>query len=146
MGGIWNIHGSRPRSSSARGVTLVEAVTVLAVLTLLGALSYPSLRSYDFRAGRLDAVEALTRVQVAQEQYRSSHGLYAADLQALHGVSAHSPQGRYAIRLSLHGSEAYLATAKGLGTQAEDPGCATITLQVKQGFAQIGPHAGCWHR
>lgn len=130
----------------ARGFTLVETMAALAVLALVGALSYPALRSYDFRAGRLDAVEALTRVQVAQERYRSSHGLYAADLQALSGASAHSPQGRYAIRLALHGPEAYMATAKGLGTQAEDPGCATITLQVKQGFAQIGPHAGCWHR
>lgn len=135
----------RPRRR-ARGFTLVECLAVLAVLAVVGVMAYPSLRSYDFRAGRLDAVEALTRVQVAQERHRSAHGLYASELQALAGASAHSPQGRYAIRLALHGPEAYLATANALGAQAEDPGCASLTLLVKQGFAQIGPHSGCWHR
>ena len=125
---------------------MVECMVVVAVLGVIGMLAYPSLRGYDFRAGRLDAVEALTRVQVAQEQHRSAHGLYTGDLQALQGASAQSPQGRYAIRLVLSGAEAYLATAQALGKQAQDPGCATITLQVKQGFAQVGPHSGCWHR
>lgn len=128
------------------GFTLVECLAVLAVLAVVGVMAYPSLRAHDFRAGRLDAVEALTRVQVAQEKHRYAHGLYAADLQALAGAAAQSPQGRYAIRLESSGPEAYLAMARALGTQAEDPGCATLTLQVKQGFAQIGPHAGCWHR
>jgi type IV pilus assembly protein PilE len=128
------------------GFTLVECLAVLAMLAVLGVMAYPSLRAYDFRAGRLDAVEALTRVQVAQEKHRNAHGLYAAELQALAGASAQSPQGRYAIRLESIGPEAYLALARAVGAQAEDPGCATITLQVKQGFAQIGPHAGCWHR
>ena len=130
----------------ARGFTLVECMAVLAVLAVVGVMAYPSLRSYDFRAGRLDAVEALTRIQVAQERHRSAHGLYASELHALAGASAHSPQGRSAIGLALNGPEAYVATAKALGAQAEDPGCATLTLQVKQGFAQIGPHSGCWHR
>jgi type IV pilus assembly protein PilE len=119
---------------------------VCAVLAVVATLALPSLRGYDFRAGRLDAVEALTRVQTAQEQYRTAHGLYTGDLSALLGTSARSPQGRYAVSLALNGPEAYLATAQAQGQQAQDPGCATITLQVKQGFAQIGPHAGCWLR
>lgn len=134
---------ARRRSS---GFTLVESLAVVAVLGVVGVLAYPSLRAYDFRAGRLDAVEALTRLQVEQEKHRTAHGLYAAELQALPGAAAQSPQGRYAIRLVSSGPEAYLAMARALGAQAEDPGCATITLQVRQGFAQTGPHAGCWHR
>jgi hypothetical protein len=30
--------------------------------------------------------------------------------------------------------------------QAEDRACATLTLEVRQGFAQPGPAAGCWNR
>ena len=131
---------------SAAGFTLVECATVCAVVAVLATLAWPSYRGHDFRAGRLDAVEALTRVQQAQEQHRSAHGLYAAELAALLGMSARSPQGRYAISLALDGPEAYRATASALGVQAQDPGCATLTLQVKQGFAQTGPHTACWHR
>lgn len=112
----------------------------------LVALALPAFRGHDFRAGRLDAVEALTRVQVAQEQHRNAHGLYAGDLRALLGTNPRSPQGRYAISVALTGPLAYVATATAVGLQAEDPGCARLTLSVKEGFAQTGPHAGCWLR
>ncbi len=128
------------------GFTLVESLVVLLVLGVLAAVALPGLRGHDFRAGRLDGVEALTRVQLAQEQYRSAHGLYTAELSALIGPARKSPQGRYEISLALQGGEAYLATAKALGAQAEDPSCPTLTLQVRQGFAQVGPHSGCWLR
>ena len=136
-----------PRCAAlATGFTLVETLMVCAVVAILASLSWPSFRGHDLRAGRVDAVEALTRVQMAQERHRSAHGLYAGDLRALLGASASSPQGRYAISLALSGPEIYVATASALGAQAQDPGCATITLQVKLGFAQTGPHAGCWQR
>ena len=135
-----------PGTQPAAGFTLVECVMVCAVVAILATLAWPSFRGYDFRAGRLDAVDALTRVQVAQEKYRSAHGLYAGELGAVLGTSARSPQGRYAVSVALDGPEAYRATASALGVQAQDPGCASITLQVRQGFAQTGPHSGCWQR
>lgn len=137
---------TRPHARRVAGFTLVEVAVVCALVAILAGLAWPSYRGYDFRAGRVDAVEALTRVQAAQERYRSAHGLYAADLAPLLGTSARSPQGRYAISLALAGPEAYLASAQALGAQAQDPGCATLTLQVKLGFAQVGPHTGCWQR
>lgn len=119
---------------------------VCAVLAVLAALALPNLRGHDYRAGRLDGVNALTRVQQAQEQYRSAHGLYAGQLSALVGTAPLSPQGRYEISLDLNGGEAYLATARALGPQAQDTACIELTLQVKQGFAQVGPNPGCWLR
>ena len=134
------------RPQANRGFTLVETLMVCAIVAILATIAWPSFRGYDFRAGRLDAVEALTRVQLAQEQYRSTHGLYSAQLSALQGTSTRSPQGRYTISVALIGAEAYVATALAQGVQSQDPGCATITVQVKLGFAQTGPHAGCWQR
>ncbi len=135
-----------PWAAPAAGFTLVETVMVCAVVAILATLAWPSFRGHDFRAGRIDAVQALTRVQMAQEQHRSAHGLYAGELGALLGSSARSPQGRYAISLAVSGPEAYVATARAIGAQAQDAGCATITLQVRLGFAQTGPDAGCWQR
>ena len=141
------MHRPMPSSSpAAAGFTLVESMIVCAIVALLATLAWPSLRGYDYRVGRIDAVEALTRMQQAQEQHRSAHGLYASELSALLGTSARSPQGRYAISVLLDGPEAYRATASALGAQAQDTGCATLTLQVRQGFAQTGPHSGCWQR
>ncbi|MDO9095516.1 MAG: type IV pilin protein [Rubrivivax sp.] len=130
----------------AWGFTLLECLMVLAVVAILAALALPGLRGQELRAGRLDAVAALTRVQIEQEKYRSAHGLYAGELQALVGTSAMSPQGHYSVSLAVQGGEAYLATASARGAQKQDPGCATLTLQVKLGFAQTGPDATCWLR
>jgi type IV pilus assembly protein PilE len=129
-----------------RGFTLVELVVALALAALLLTLGLGGQRGQDLRSGRLDAVEALMRVQQAQEQHRSAHGLYASELSALAGTAPTSPQGRYAIALDRIGGEAYLATAVAQGAQARDSACARLTLEVRQGFAQTGPDAGCWHR
>lgn len=117
-----------------------------AVMVVLATISWPTLRGPDLRVGRLDAVEALTRVQAAQERYRSAHGLYAAELGPLLGTAARSTQGRYAITVSVDGPESYRATASAQGRQSQDAACATLTLDVKLGFAQQGPRAGCWLR
>ena len=132
--------------SSLKGFTLVVAAIVCAVLAVLAAVTLPQLRGHDYRAGRLDGVLALTRVQQAQEQYRSAHGLYAGELSALLGTAAQSPQGRYGIRLAVDGGDAYVATATAQGAQAADAACSTLTLNVRQGFAQAGPQPGCWLR
>ncbi|MCY7316941.1 MAG: type IV pilin protein [Rubrivivax sp.] len=129
-----------------RGFTLVEVLTTCTLLALLAAFSWPSLKERELQIGRIDAVQALTRVQQAQEQFRSAHGLYAADLSALAGTAPRSPQGRYAIHLALDGPEGYRVSALAQGTQAADATCATLTLQVRQGFAQTGPDARCWLR
>ena len=133
-------------SHRAAGFTLVETVVVCTLVAVLAGLAWPAFRDYDHRAGRVDAVEALTRVQAAQERYRSAHGLYAGELAVLLGTAPRSPQGRYAITLALASPEAYVASANALGPQAQDSGCATLTLHVKLGFAQVGPHSNCWQR
>lgn len=129
-----------------RGFTLLELLVAMALAALLVTLGLRSQQGQSLRSGRLDAVEALSRLQQAQEQHRSAHGLYASDLAALVGTAATSPQGRYAIALDRFGGEAYRATAMAQGAQARDTACTTLTLKVRQGFAQTGPDAGCWLR
>ncbi len=129
-----------------RGLTLLELLVAMALAALLLTLGLRSQQGQGLRSGRLDAVEALTRLQQAQEQHRSAHGLYASELAALVGTAATSRQGRYAIALDRSGGEAYRATAVAQGAQARDTACAKLTLEVRQGFAQTGPDAGCWLR
>ena len=137
-----------PTSTQAHGHTLVELCMAVGVATVLAAVALPSYRSHQLQAGRVDAVAALTRLQMAQEQHRAAHGLYASQLSALRGVGGASPQGRYSLAMALTGAEAYRATATARpdGPQAGDRECTALTLDVVQGFAQSGPSARCWQR
>lgn len=128
-----------------RGFTLTELLVVMAAAGLLVATAWPSYHGHLLRAARIDAVDALTRVQMAQERYRSAHGGYAAQLPLL-GLAPSSPQGRYAIALAPQGGEHYEARAEAQGAQSGDRECAVLTLVVEQGFARTGPDARCWSR
>ncbi|CAD5373626.1 Type IV pilus biogenesis protein PilE [Rubrivivax sp. A210] len=130
----------------ARGFSLIELMVVAAIAVVLGAVALPSWQSSHLRSGRLDGVQALMKLQAAQEQHRSLHGLYASDLSALRGVSTASLQGQYGVSLELTGPEAYLARATARGAQAADTACRELTLSVRQGFPTEGPAPECWRR
>lgn len=128
-----------------RGFTLIEITVVLALVALLAGVALPGYRTHLQRAGRADAVEALTRLQAAQERHRAGAGWYASELPAL-GLVATSPQGRYAIALVPGDAESYFARAEARGAQSDDRDCVVLTLEVTQGVARSGPSARCWNR
>ncbi|MDP2005058.1 MAG: type IV pilin protein [Rubrivivax sp.] len=132
--------------SRRRGFTLVECLGACALAAVLAAVAWPTLRGHGLRAARLDAVQALTRLQSVQEQYRALHGLYAAELSVLRGVSPVSDQGRYMLALERTGPESYRATAQARGAQSRDHECGALTLDVQLGFATAGPGPQCWNR
>jgi type IV pilus assembly protein PilE len=128
------------------GFTLVECVVVLAVAAVLAGVAVPSLRAQALRAARLDGVQALTRVQFEQEQYRALTGLYSNELSLLRGVQPKSMQGRYTLSLRLTSPDAYQAVATASAEQQDDRECRAITLDVSEGYARFGPSPACWGR
>jgi type IV pilus assembly protein PilE len=130
-----------------RGFTLVEIVAALGAATVLAALAWPGFHAQLWRAGRAEAIDALTRLQVAQEKHREMFGRYAADLRTI-GITASSASGRYEIVLALDGAESYSATARVRegSRQSGDRDCPALTLTVAQGFASSGPDGRCWNR
>jgi type IV pilus assembly protein PilE len=128
------------------GFTLVEVAVVCAVVGVLTAVALPSYQSHVLRSGRADAVDALTRLQVAQAQYHAAHGLYATELSVLRGVpQPGSVQGLYALAVA-GGGDGYRATATAQGRQRQDSDCAVLSVEVAQGFTHHGPSARCWNR
>jgi type IV pilus assembly protein PilE len=132
--------------SHIRGFSLIESLVALAVAALLASAALPSMQGQRLRAGRLDAVAALTRVQAAQEQHFGLHGRYASELGALGLINPNSPQGLYALSLQNHGAEAYRATATPVGRQAQDGPCPALMLDVNKGYPTEGPSSACWQR
>ncbi len=131
----------------ARGFTLVELAVVCALAGVLAALAWPNLQPQLARAGRADAVQALTQVQQAQARHHALHGLYAHDLRALGAPgTGSSPQGLYSLVLDEAGGDSYHASAVARpgSPQAGDRDCARLTLAVQRGFATLGPSVRCW--
>jgi len=136
-------------ASHHRGFTLAEVAVACALVGVLASVAVPGLREQQRVAGRSDAIDALTRLQVEQARHFDLHGLYASQLDALRGASsARSPQGSYVVALERSAPEAYTATAtaRADGPQAGDDVCRTLTLRVREGFAEFGPTARCWGR
>lgn len=119
---------------------------VVAVAAVLAGVALPSLKGHELRSARLDAVQALTKLQGQQESYRAHHGAYTTNLSALGSPTASSLQGRYALSVNLNGGDAYRAVATAQGRQAADQACSAITLDVSLGFATHGPSPACWGR
>jgi type IV pilus assembly protein PilE len=135
--------------SRRHGFTLVELCVVLAITCLLTTIAWPSLQSQLQRSRRADAVAALMRVQLAQENYRAHHGLYATQLAVLNGASAgRSREGLYDIELQGDGPNRYEARARARpgSAVAGDSACAVMSLQVREGLAEFAPSARCWNR
>ena len=140
---------TRARPATPRGYTLVEVAVLCAVTVLMSALALPGYQAALQRARRADAIDALTRLQLAQAQYRAQHGFYAAELSLLRGVPlARSSQGHYALELQSQGAEGYRASAAAVpgGRQASDRECSTLSIEFNNGFAHTGPSARCWNR
>jgi type IV pilus assembly protein PilE len=133
----------------APGFTLVELCVVLAVASVLVTIAWPSFQSQLQRGRRAEAVTALLRVQLAQENYRSHHGLYASQLGVLVGAAApRSSEGLYDIELRDSGADRYeaRATARPGSVVASDAGCTVLSLQVRNGLADFAPSPRCWNR
>lgn len=131
------------------GFTLVEVAVVLAVSTLLVTLTVPSALGALTKSRRSDAVNALTRVQLTQEQFRAQHGIYSANPRALIGAPLpRSDGGHYDITLQQVQAERYQAwaVARADSPQARDVECQQITVTVNDGSAEFGPSLRCWNR
>lgn len=131
-----------------RGFTLIELLIVCTLAGILVGVAWPNLRPSWIRAGRADAVQALTQLQLAQAQHHASHGLYALHTPELGmPTAATSPQGLYAVTVDATGPDSYRASATALpeSRQAADGPCARLTVEVQRGFVTRGPTARCWN-
>lgn len=131
------------------GFTLVELAVVVAVTGVLAAVAWPPLHEQLLRGRRADAVAALIRVQLAQENHRALHGLYAAQLAVLGSAAgARSREGLYDIELLGDGGTRYEVRARARAGSAVDGDrrCPVISLRVHDGLAEHAPDARCWNR
>ena len=69
--------------SSAKGMTLIELMIVIAVIFILGMIAYPTYTTYMQKSRRAEAKAILLDMQLAEERYRTNNVSYAVTLGSL---------------------------------------------------------------
>jgi len=146
------MHYSAP-PRHARGFTLIELMIVVAIVSILSAIAYPSYREYVRRGHRADARAGLLQAQQWLERAATATGAYPTA--ALPASLTWSTDGskQYTIALETgNTSTSYTlsATPKSGGVQATDK-CGTYTLSntglrgaAGKTSGQAGYNPDCW--
>jgi type IV pilus assembly protein PilE len=139
--------GRGPRSMG--GVTLIELLTVMVVLSILTTIAVGSYRRYLIRTNRTDATATLLRVQVAQEKFYLQNNTYTANLVQL-GMGAKSGNEYYDISIAAPAggdlTTGYVAAADAAkGQKTDDKDCQRLTIDDR-GRRGASPAAAdlCW--
>ena len=140
-----------------RGFTLIELMIVVAIITVMAVVGYPSYTNYVMRSQRQVAKNALLQIADRQEQFFLDNRTYAADLTQLGFTSNVVAINRNSqITASGDPNRTYLLAANGTQTTytvvavpqlvqaTRDTICgALITDQTgMRGFSGVGPD--CW--
>ncbi len=133
-------------TKSMAGFTLLELIIALVIAGVLAIVSIGSYRTYVLQSRRIDGVNMLLSISLAEEKYRASNTTYGTLAQVWSGVTT-SPEGYYTVTISNLTATTYTLTATAVGNQGNDSAngtsCATLTLAMSNGTITKTPSA-CW--
>ena len=142
--------GRTPLRHRSRGMTLIELMTVVVVVAILGSIAVSSYRSYLLRTNRTEARMALLRIQAAQEKFFLQNNRYADNDElddappAGLGVPTTTPSNYYTVSLTNVTDTTYTAQAVAANGQTQDKAaCRTLTIN-HNGTRTPAQDSGCW--
>ena len=137
----------------SRGFSLMELMSVLAIVGILSMVAYPSFMQNVRDSRRIDAHVALTRTSQNLERFFATNNTYTIDptvvgITPLGGVPM-SDDGDYVISIAPGGTgigSSYIvtATAAADSTQADDAGCTVMTLDSRGQRTPDPVATDCW--
>jgi type IV pilus assembly protein PilE len=140
------------------GVTLLELMIVLAIVSIIATFAYPSYTQYVVNTKRTAATSTLLQIADRQQQFFMDNKRYANDLTDL-GFSANplfvASDGApaeagdtdtvYVFGLANVAATTYIAVAAPLAGQLKrDTDCGTLTLNQAGARAATGTADDCW--
>jgi len=131
------------------GVTLIELMIAVAIVTLLAMVALPSYQDSVRKSRRSEAFNAIAAVQQAQERSRGNFPSYCSNLTSAPtstvcglNTNATTPNGRYLLELDPPpDTNGYTVTATAQGGQASDTRCMKMGVQASAGSFKYGSGA-----
>jgi type IV pilus assembly protein PilE len=136
-----------------RGVTLMELLVVVGVLSILASIAVPSYRRYLIRTNRTEAKIALLQMQTAQEKFYMQNNSFTNNITGASpaglGLPATTETGKYAIAVNVPADgQTFSATATPAvgGGQQDDAECAIFSINERGTRGVTGPKGvqACW--
>lgn len=131
----------------SKGMTLIELMVVVLIISILAGIAYPSYRQYAIRANRTEAKTALLQVSQSLEKCYTRYNAYN-DGACNVNMSFDTENEKYRISAMLT-ENTYVLRAAPLGGQADDTTCGTLAMN-EQGVRfentdqAVVPANKCW--
>ena len=130
------------------GLTLVEVMITLVIISILAAVVYPAYVNVTGRSNRSEAQRELSRLAFLQEQFFADNRTYTADMTDL-GAPADpyiTESGNYSIDATIGaGGTTFDLKATAKGNQASiDASC--LTLSIDEALEKTASSANCWEQ
>ena len=131
-----------------QGITLIELMIVVVIVSILAAVAYPNYQEFTARAKRNEARAALLRLATNQERFYLNNNTFTTQLTAL-GFSTtptwDTETGYYRVRVTNANASNFTATATYLQGGSEDGKCRVFTIDGR-GAKTSTPDTDCWTR
>ncbi|RDV29319.1 prepilin-type N-terminal cleavage/methylation domain-containing protein [Alteromonas aestuariivivens] len=122
-------------ATKEKGFTLVELMIGVLIVGILAAIAMPSYQSQMRESRRNDGQSALMQLKMQQEAYRLENNSYAATANLALPASDY-----YTFTAGDVTATTYTLTATAKGSQTDDTGCTTLTLDQSMNRTP----AQCW--
>jgi type IV pilus assembly protein PilE len=156
-----SLGGLKPRVHGQRGITLIELLIAMVIVSILAAIAIPSYSSYIMKSRRTEAKSALLGMAALEERFYSTNNSYSGNASDLGYAAGTTPpflvgSGYYNITTltavaavapasstSVGTPATYTITATPTGSQANDSACSSFT--INSGGVQTSTCGGtCW--
>lgn len=138
------MRANRPR---ANGITLIELLTVITIIGILAAISYPMFTEQSAKGRRASARALMYQVLQNEERFYTGNNTYTTDLTALGLPSPlETDQGTHSVTLAV-GPTGDLTTSVSITGTAlvPDDKCTTLTLTSANAQSGTGSQPTvCW--
>ena len=134
--------------SRTLGVTLMELLIVMVVISILAAIAIPSYRGYAIRASRAEGKAAALAMAGALERCFTRFNAYNNAGCGIATSNVPSAEGKYLVSAAFPTATTFTVSAVPQGGQAQDTGCGTLTLNQANVRNKTGSKSvsECWSR